>query len=98
MRATDAVGISSGFARMAQRRRLASPRHAGKKFPEAAVPPTKALSPAFAGSEIVWDDPDGEARLWAYHNTGMLWCQYPSPHCIRVPAAAEAQAHTIVRA
>ena len=32
-----------------------------KRFPEAAVPPTNALSPAIAGSAVVWGGLDGEA-------------------------------------
>ena len=39
-----------------------------KKSPEAAVPPTNALSPAYAGSEMVRDDLTARQAVAAVHS------------------------------
>ena len=57
-----------------------------KRFPEGAVPPTNSVA-RYRGLQRSGGQPNGEARLWAYHNTGTLWCQNPPPHCFRGSAA-----------
>ncbi len=81
VRATETVGISSGFALIARRRRLASPWRAKKRSPEAAVPPTNALSPATAGSEMVWADQTARQAVAALHSRQSRRKKSPTTPC-----------------